>query len=1099
MFELSYEINPPAKQPKTKRLSFSLAVRSRGLCLVCCPISVERLRGFFSSAFIQPSSIPASSTILQHWTQLKDRTTKQLKSAFEQIFSTTSTKMTASNVKQIKQGQRRRKKNFDIYLDICAPQLIIPQSSDRALIFDFGYLTFINDEYKKSSCPLQNCDMHNTGSNSPSTLTEYFQQRPYFFSEQRTSSLPSTVIEDDPGDDEFLTPEGSPLTTDGILEQETINYPVNIIPREHSLSPMDDQDDHKNLVYSSFSLSLCDMQLGYLTYSNNQSRNNLSPIIEKFGVCFLIRYRTIQTFDPLYPLIKVSGILPKVILHLDPSRLETLCGTINNWGSFVENLTSSIVANSDLTNTKTSVEELNARLSLGFRINEISVQLSDDNRALAEIRIQNIDLTLMNHLHSNLLSFSVHTLMIVDALQNHGKDFELLLTSNRALDINTQTGTLYESNGSSSTMASEYLIRINIQSSTDIQTFEQCLTIDIHVNKLHFLFNPETLSILINFFVRIRSRMKSILQQNSRTVDNEILPKIPTKKSTRIQINSEFQELSILVTNVLIIKSPGKRFPATKLEKIVAARIQHASLNISFEPSTLLEAEICALQIFNLFPDALPITQNEQSSAIIDLGIVDGKIQVNENKPCKAFHLIYTKTKETTANEMEDLLIEMASVCYTHSPKIIYKIEKILDYMAEHCHSAAAMEMERMKRTVIRQGSILLNQYMLPTESVLQSEETTRHLNLSIILATPILIFRPQGKQNSTNDRLVFHLGDIHVENSANHVSNYDIKINDLNLFSIDLDHEFRHNQGINLIQMYQKPHLPLPILDNISIHLNLRLTDASTTIDSKLVSSVQMFLGKHQITLLQNIISSITYNENDHIATTNHEPIEEESLMLFDQEELNPSKMEEVVTKQFNTFAIHFQLPELILAFQADFDLKPTKVCEAIFGQFQMSIEQKHPFCKTVSLRLDSLHLNDHLIKVDQCLFSTRCRKNSSSNSFPNNHMLSSSVPTENHSSQNNHLSSSVPAYMAADDSSTWTLTSSTSSINIASPAPPAFIDINITLMDKRHEQYRGFNITADAEFGEVNIKFVISTWVMLFDIIGLIGGTPSPTATGE
>ena len=68
---------------------------------------------------------------------------------------------------------------------------------------------------------------------------------------------------------------------------------------------------------------------------------------------------------------------------------------------------------------------------------------------------------------------------------------------------------------------------------------------------------------------------------------------------------------------------------------------------------------------------------------------------------------------------------------------------------------------------------------------------------------------------------------------------------------------------------MYKNPHLSLPILDNISIHLNLKLTDTSTTIDSKLVSSVQMFLGKHQITLLQNIISSLTYNDNDEIDDT--------------------------------------------------------------------------------------------------------------------------------------------------------------------------------------------------------------------------------------
>jgi hypothetical protein len=385
---------------------------------------------------------------------------------------------------------------------------------------------------------------------------------------------------------------------------------------------------------------------------------------------------------------------------------------------------------------------------------------------------------------------------------------------------------------------------------------------------------------------------------------------------------------------------------------------------------------------------------------------------------------------------------------------------------------------------------------------VLQSEESVRQLNLSIVLATPILIFRPQSKLASTNDRLVFHLGDIHVENSENHPSNYEIKINDLNLFSIDLEHEFRHNQGTNLIKMYKNPHLPVPILDNISIHLNLKLTDTSTTIDSKLVSSVQMFLGKHQITLLQNIISSLTYNDNDEIDASMNNAPEEESLSLFDQEEINIFLNEKPLQTQSNTFAIHFQLPELILAFQADLDLKPTTVCEAIFGQFQMSIEQRHPFCKTISLRLNSLHINDHLIKTDQCLFSTRCRKNSSSNYFRNDHMISSSCPTENHQIHNDYSSNSVPAYMVTNDSSTWTLTpsSTTSSpMRTASPSTPAFIDINIISMDKRHEQYDGFNITADAQFGEVNIKFIITTWIMLFDIIGLIGGTPSSSTTGK
>jgi len=298
---------------------------------------------------------------------------------------------------------------------------------------------------------------------------------------------------------------------------------------------------------------------------------------------------------------------------------------------------------------------------------------------------------------------------------------------------------------------------------------------------------------------------------------------------------------------------------------------------------------------------------------------------------------------------------------------------------------------------------------------------------------------------------------------------------------------------------MYKSPHLPLRILDNISIHLNLKLTDTSTTIDSKLVSSVQMFLGKHQITLLQNIISSLTYNENDQIDTS-IPSISDEELSLFDQEEINFPSIEKTTSTSFNTFAIHFQLPELILAFQADLDLKPTKVCEAIFGQFQMSIEQRHRFCKTISLRLNSLHINDNLIKVDQCLFSTRCRKNSSPFHFRNDHMISSSFPNENYQIHHDHTSNSVPAYMVTNDSSTWTLTPTISTpMKPTSPLTPAFIDINISIMDKRHETFDGFNITADAQFGEVNIKFIISTWVMLFDIIGLIGGTPSRTATGK
>jgi hypothetical protein len=53
---------------------------------------------------------------------------------------------------------------------------------------------------------------------------------------------------------------------------------------------------------------------------------------------------------------------------------------------------------------------------------------------------------------------------------------------------------------------------------------------------------------------------------------------------------------------------------------------------------------------------------------------------------------------------------------------------------------------------------------------------THQLLNLNIVLCTPILIFRSRSKLASTNDRLVFHLDDIHVKNSESHSSNFEIK-----------------------------------------------------------------------------------------------------------------------------------------------------------------------------------------------------------------------------------------------------------------------------------------------------------------------------------
>ncbi|CAF4739694.1 unnamed protein product, partial [Rotaria magnacalcarata] len=71
--------------------------------------------------------------------------------------------------------------------------------------------------------------MHTNDSLAPLSINTFFQQRPYFFTEQN----PSATVEDD--DEEFVTPDSSPTATDNPLEFETTNYPINNIPREQRI------------------------------------------------------------------------------------------------------------------------------------------------------------------------------------------------------------------------------------------------------------------------------------------------------------------------------------------------------------------------------------------------------------------------------------------------------------------------------------------------------------------------------------------------------------------------------------------------------------------------------------------------------------------------------------------------------------------------------------------------------------------------------------------------------------------------------------------------------------------------------------------------
>ena len=101
-------------------------------------------------------------------------------------------------------------------MEIGAPKIIIPLSSQDTLIVDLGCLTLTDDTHNKSD------------------VVTFDQQQ----------------IQENDDEEEFLTPDSSPLANDDPLEEETIYYPTNMVPID--------------VEYSSFSLSVRDIQVRIL-------------------------------------------------------------------------------------------------------------------------------------------------------------------------------------------------------------------------------------------------------------------------------------------------------------------------------------------------------------------------------------------------------------------------------------------------------------------------------------------------------------------------------------------------------------------------------------------------------------------------------------------------------------------------------------------------------------------------------------------------------------------------------------------------------------------------------------------------------------------
>lgn len=89
--------------------------------------------------------------------------------------------------------------------------------------------------------------------------------------------------------------------------------------------------------------------------------------------------------------------------------------------------------------------EQNNLLTMQFYIDQMSLEIQSRGRSIAELQIAGVKSTFSKRGVEMSITFTVHSLLLVDALQTFGADFELLVASHKHVGMDSMSGSIRDS------------------------------------------------------------------------------------------------------------------------------------------------------------------------------------------------------------------------------------------------------------------------------------------------------------------------------------------------------------------------------------------------------------------------------------------------------------------------------------------------------------------------------------------------------------------------------------------------------------------------------------------------------------------------------
>ncbi|XP_066151224.1 intermembrane lipid transfer protein Vps13D isoform X2 [Euwallacea fornicatus] len=677
LFHLIYE-----KKPPHSGCDFGLHVKTKCLDVVYQPNAIKWLTNFMCFPYqrdITQSRIEA----------MKSKTKLELLKNFEQIL----------------EGRVAARSTWDLELDISAPQIIFvedfnDQNSAMAVI-DFGRLQLRNNAFSAEP-----------------------------------ALKPDFITKESEEDEMFLTPCSTPPVSEdsGGSEEPTLAETSQI--EDFARFKLGEANLHDKL-YDCYSLEMNDLQIligkarENWRYALNKGSSTLH-VVDRFSISLQIERRVVYTSDPLYPSLTVNANLPKLVVHLNETKIfsaRNLIHLIMSTGlpspfssedTFESDIINHCEDNEDSISMDTSFE-MARLLMMQFTIDQMSLELQSRGRSVAELQVAGVRVAFSQRSIDTSITLTVHSLLLVDALQTFGPDFELLVASHKHVGMDSMSGSIRDSEPTSPTspgspdpnavrqgatsplsltralntlsvdppnwssavksgafMDSEALITIDVSlvSGTD-----PIRIANIQFNNLDLIANQETMVELVGFVKRVfpkvqkssAASLSTVPAFNVRDSTESIFEDTSSKIVGTTELTFDFHRLNVLLLRG--IPRDGTLYG----KKVCTATMSDAKIHATIQEKLEVEGSLGGLQLLDLTPDG------HLHQRIISVG-QDPLLEVPhamymlsdlQEEESKAFSFKVVRHLNDTygSKDAADVTVRMASLWYTHSPLFVAELQ----------------------------------------------------------------------------------------------------------------------------------------------------------------------------------------------------------------------------------------------------------------------------------------------------------------------------------------------------------------------------------------------------------------------------------------